>query len=404
MSIPSISFRPDAAGPLQGLVVLDLSRLVAGNMVSLQLADYGAEVIKLEDPKKGDPLRDWRTDGLSVHWKVYGRNKKSLTLSLRTEEGKDLLRRLLPLADVMIENFRPGTLEEMGLGPDALHAIHPGLVLVRVSGWGQDGPYRERPGFGTLVEGVSGFAAKNGFPDRPPVLPPLALADMIAGLYGAYAVMVALRHRDRTGHGQVIDLPLLDPIFSILGPEAAQFKLTGRIPQRTGSQSRTASPRNAFRTRDGRWIAISASIQSMAERVYAAVGRPDMIQDPRFRTNADRIKVPDEAEAPIRDFIAARDFADVMAHFAKEEVTAAPIYDIDQFLEDPHVQARGIVVELPDREMGTVPMHNVVPRLSDSPGAIRTPAPELGEHTAEVLARIGVAAGELERLRSSAVI
>ncbi len=399
-----IPFRPDATGPLQGLVVLDLSRLVAGNMLSLQLADYGAEVIKVEDPKKGDPLRDWRTNGLSVHWKVYGRNKKSLTLSLRTDEGKDVLRRLLPQADVLIENFRPGTLEEMGLGPDALHAIRPELVVVRVSGWGQDGPYRERPGFGTLVEGVSGFAAKNGFPDRPPVLPPLAMADMIAGLYGAYSVMVALRHRDQTGRGQVIDLPLLDPIVSILGPEAAQFKLTGQIPKRTGSQSRTASPRNAFQTRDGRWVAISASMQSMAERVYAAVGRPDMILDPRFATNADRIKIPDESEAPLRDFIAARDFAEVMAHFEKHEVTAAPIYDIDQFLEDPHVQARQIIVDLPDREMGTVAMHNVVPRLSDSPGTIRVPAPELGEHTAEILGRLGIDAGRLEALRAGGVV
>jgi crotonobetainyl-CoA:carnitine CoA-transferase CaiB-like acyl-CoA transferase len=399
-----IPFHPEAEGPLQGLTVLDLSRLVAGNMLSLQLADYGAEVIKVEDPKKGDPLRDWRTEGLSVHWKVYGRNKKSLTLGLRTERGKEVLRRLVASADVMIENFRPGTLEEMGLGPGVLHGINPGLVLVRISGWGQDGPYRERPGFGSLVEGVSGFAAKNGFPDRPPVLPPLAMADMIAGLYGAYSVMVALRHRDATGQGQVIDLPLLDPVVSILGPEAALFKLTGKIAVRTGSQSRTASPRNAFRTRDGRWIAISASIQSMAERVYAAVGRPDMTLDPRFRTNADRIKNPDESEAPIREFIAARDFAEVMAHFEKHEVTAAPIYDIDQFLEDPHVQARHIVVELPDAEMGTIPMHNVVPRLSESPGAIRTPAPELGEHTAEILARIGIDAAQLADLRAAAVI
>lgn len=227
---------------------------------------------------------------------------------------------------------------------------------------------------------------------------------MIAGLYGAFSVMVALKHRDQTGQGQVIDLPLLDPIVSILGPEAAQFKLTGKIAQRTGSQSRTASPRNAFKTRDGRWVAISASMQSMAERAYAAVGRPDMIQDPRFRTNADRIKIPDESEAPLRDFIAARDFVEVMAHFEKHEVTAAPIYDIDQFLEDPHVQARQIIVELPDAEMGSVPMHNVVPRLSESPGSIRTAAPELGEHTAAILARVGVDADRLAALRAAGTI
>lgn len=399
-----IPFRSDAKCTLDGMVVVDLSRLVAGNMLSLQLADYGAEVIKIEDPGKGDPLRNWRTKGVSAHWKVYARNKKSLTLNLRADEGKALLKRLLATADVMIENFRPGTLEEMGFGPAVLRELNPGLILVRVSGWGQDGPYRERPGFGSLVEGVSGFAAKNGFPDRPPVLPPLALADMIAGLYGAYAVMVAREHRRQTGEGQVIDLPLLDPIVSILGPEAALWKLSGKIPERTGSQSRTASPRNAFRTRDGRWIAISASMQSMAERVYVAIGRADMNSDPRFATNDERIKRPDESEAPLRDFILARDFAEVMAHFEKHEVTAAPIYDIDQFLADPHVQARGIVVELPDDEMGTVPMHAVVPRLSGSPGQIRRPAPKLGEHNAEILGRIGIDAEGVDALRARNII
>ena len=186
-------FRPDATCPLDGIRVLDLSRLVAGNMVSLQLADFGAEVIKIEDPRKGDPLRDWRTNNISVHWKVYARNKKSVTLNLRAPEGLDLLRKLVATAQVFIENFRPGTLEEMGLAPDALHAINPRLIIVRVSGWGQDGPYRDKPGFGSLVEGMSGFASKNGFADRPPVLPPLALADMIAGLYGSNAVLIALR-------------------------------------------------------------------------------------------------------------------------------------------------------------------------------------------------------------------
>src|SRR5215208_6313315 len=258
-------FRPEAKVPLDGIRVLDLSRLVAGNMVSLQLADFGAEVIKIEDPRKGDPLRDWRTNGISVHWKVYARNKKSVTLNLRDAEGLNLLRKLVATAQVFIENFRPGTLEAMDLGPDTLHAINPKLILVRVSGWGQDGPYRLKPGFGSLVEGMSTFAAKNGFADRPPVLPPLALADMIAGLYGANAVLVALREIELNGGtGQVIDLPLLDPIFSILGADAAIFKLTGEVAPRLGSRSANTSPRNVFQTRDGRWIAISASIQGMA--------------------------------------------------------------------------------------------------------------------------------------------
>ncbi|HET6235951.1 MAG TPA: CoA transferase [Acetobacteraceae bacterium] len=387
--IPRIEFDPSATPPLAGIRVLDLSRLVAGNMVSLQLADHGAEVIKIEDPKIGDPLRAWRVKGLSLHWKVYARNKKSLALSLRPPEGRALLLDLAATAQVLIENFRPGTLEEMGIGPTELHARNPGLVIVRVTGFGQDGPYRDRPGFGTLVEAMSGFASKNGFGDRPPVLPPLALADMVAGLYGAYAVMIALRVVEHGGKGQVIDLPLLDPIISILGPEAATYRVSGALPARTGSRSLTTSPRNVYATSDGRFIAISASIQVMAERLFRAIGRADMIDDPRFRTNTDRIRNIDDCDGAVADFIAARSLEDNMRIFEDAEVTATPVYDIDQLMDDPHVKARGVLVEAPDSEAGSVVMHNVVPRLSDTPGSLRTPAPALGEHTREILAAIG---------------
>ena len=385
-----IAFQPDAKCPLDGIVVLDLTRLVAGNMLSLQLADFGAEVIKIEEPGKGDPLRDWRVQGISTYWKVYARNKKSVTLNLREAEGKALLLQLAERADVLIENFRPGTLEKMGFGPEVLHARNPGMVVVRISGWGQDGPYKFRPGFGTLVEGMSGFAAKNGFEDREPVLPPLALADMIAGLYGAFAVMTALRYKDQGGSGQVIDLPLLDPMFSVLGPEAAIYQLTHQIKPRTGSRSSTACPRNVFPTKDGRWISMSASMQAMVDRLYKALGVPQMLDDPRFRTNADRVANAEASETPIRAFISAHTQEEGMAFFEEHEITAAPVYDIDQFMADPHVQARGIVLDLPDKDMGTIPMHAVVPRLSVSPGLLRRPAPDLGEHTAEVLGRLGV--------------
>jgi crotonobetainyl-CoA:carnitine CoA-transferase CaiB-like acyl-CoA transferase len=237
--------------------VIDMSRLVSGNMISLQLADFGAEVIKIEDPKKGDPLRAWQTDGVSVHWKVYSRNKKSVALNLRALRGRELLADLIVGSQVLIENFRPGTLEAMGLGPEGLHGRNTGLIIVRVSCWGQDGPYRDRPGFGTLVEILSGYAARTGFADREPALPPTALADMVAGLYGAMAVLVALREVEaKGGKGQVVDLPLLDPLFSFIAIEAGIYRLTGDVRERTGSRSETTPRATSSGPRTG---AISGS-------------------------------------------------------------------------------------------------------------------------------------------------
>jgi crotonobetainyl-CoA:carnitine CoA-transferase CaiB-like acyl-CoA transferase len=405
MSVPQKSFDPGAACPLDGVRVVDMSRLVSGNMVSLQLADFGAEVIKIEDPKKGDPLRAWQTDGVSVHWKVYSRNKKSVALRLREARGREVLLDLAATAHVLIENFRPGTIEAMGLGPDIVQRRNPGLIILRVSGWGQEGPYRDRPGFGTLVESMSGYAARTGFADREPALPPTALADMVAGLYGAFAVMVALREvESRGGKGQVIDLPLLDPLFSFIATEAGIYRLTGEVRERAGSRSETTSPRNVFRTRDGRYIGISASIQAMAERLFRAVGRADMITDPRFRTNSDRVGNAEACEAPIAAFIAARTLAENMDVFERAQVTAAPVYDIDQFIADPHVMAREILVEVPDAEMGHLPMHNIIPRLSATPGRLRRPAPGLGEHTAEILGALGLDRAEIDGLAREGII
>ncbi len=402
--IPRIEFDPDAPVPLSGIRVVDLSRLVAGNMISLQLADQGAEVIKIEDPKVGDPLRAWRTKGLSLHWKVYARNKKSLALNLRAEAGMEVLRDLLATADIMIENYRPGTLEEMGLAPADLQARNPRLIIVRVTGFGQTGPYRDRPGFGTLVEAMSGFASKNGFADRPPVLPPLAMADMISGLYGAYAIMVALRVVERGGRGQIIDLPLLEPMISVLGPEAAMYRVSGEKPKRTGSRSLTTSPRNVYETSDGRFIAISASIQQMAERVFRAIGRADMIEDPRFRTNTDRVHHIDECDGIVASFILGKTLADNMAIFEAAEVTAIPVYEIDQLIDDPHVQERGVLVEAPDDEAGSVLMHNIIPRLSETPGRLRSAAPSLGQHNVEILSSLGRDAAAIAALVAAGVI
>jgi formyl-CoA transferase len=405
VALPKVRFDPDHDGPLHGVRVLDFSRLVAGNMVSLQLADFGAEVVKVEAPGRGDTLRDWREAGLSVHWKVYARNKKSITLDLKAAEAPAIVLDLVEHFDVMLESFRFRYLEKLNLGFERLAERNPRLVLVRVSGFGQTGPYARRPGFGTLVEAMSGFASRNGFEDREPVLPPLAMADMIAGLYGAMATVIAVRNVEvNGGRGQVIDLSLLDAIFSILGPEAAIHRLSGKIRQRVGSASESTSPRNVYATKDGGWVAISASTQAMTERLFAAIGRGDLNDDPRFRTNAERIKRRTEVDGIVGGWIGARTLAEAIAFFEEAGVTAAPVYDIAQFLDDPHVQQRGIVVEAPDDEMGAVPMHDVVPRLSGTPGRLRMAAPTIGQHSDEIYARIGYAADRIAALRARGVI
>ena len=378
-------FRPDQRCPLDGVRVLDLSRLVAGNMLTLQLADFGAEVIKLE-PQAGDPLRHWRESGVSAYWKVYGRNKKSIRLDLRTGAGKALLARLIPTAHVLVESFRPGAMEAAGFGPEQVAALNGKLVFVRVSGFGQTGPYAHRPGFGSLVEAMSGFAAKNGFADKPPALPNFALADMVAGIQGAFAVMVALREAERPGgSGQVVDLSLLEPLHATLGPEAAAWRITGRIPPRSGNRASITAPRNVYATADEKWVALSASTQAMTERLFRAIGRADMIDDARFRTNADRLAHVEEVDAAIAAFVGKRTLEENLHFFTAAEATVGPVYDAAGFEADPHVRGRGVLVEMEDAELGSLPMHAVVPRLSRTPGALRRPAPGLGADEVEIL-------------------
>jgi crotonobetainyl-CoA:carnitine CoA-transferase CaiB-like acyl-CoA transferase len=405
MSLPSSEFQPEQRGPLHGVRVLDLSRLMAGNMLSLQLADFGAEVIKVEPPGVGDTLRHWQEKGLSVWWKVYARNKKSVTLNPRHKRGVELLTRLIPAAQIMIESFRPGVLETMGLDPETLWKINPKLVIVRISGWGQSGPYSQRPGFGTLVEGMSGFAAKNGFPDKPPALPNLGLADMVAGLNGVSATLIALREAEKDqGRGQVVDVSLLEPLVSILGPDAALHKLTGEVQPRMGNRTSITAPRNAYQTADGKWLGLSASTQRMSERLLEAIGRPDMNKDPRFRTSADRIANVEPLDEAIGAFIATRTLADNLAFFEAAEVTVGPIYDASELPQDVHVRERAILVELPDADLGRLPMHNVTPRLSRSPGAIRTPAPSVGQHNAEIYGNLGLDPETLAELSKEGTI
>ena len=404
MPLKKRTYEPRAKGTLEGVRVLDLSRLVAGNQLTQVLGDFGAEVIKVEPPA-GDTLRAWNTQGVQTNWKIYARNKKSLGLELRQPEARELLMQLVPDVQIFVESFRPGTLEKMGLGPQVLLEKNPKLIIVRISGFGQDGPYRRRPGFGTLVEGMSGFASFNGFSDREPVLPPMYLADSLAGLYGAAAVMMALREVEmKGGRGQVIDLSLLDPMFAVLGPQAANYRLTGKVKPRTGSRSTNAGPRNVYRCKDGHYVCLSASTQKMAERVLRSVGRPDLVEDPRYRTNAGRVKHAAELDAIIGAFIAERTQAENVAYFEQAEVTIGPIYDTAQILEDPHFIDRELLADYPDPDMEAFPMHHVVPRLSGTPGSIRTPAPRLGEHNRLLLEALGVDESRYQHLIAQGIV
>jgi crotonobetainyl-CoA:carnitine CoA-transferase CaiB-like acyl-CoA transferase len=402
-SRPRIAFDRNDKGPLAGIKVIDLSRVVAGNMTSVQLADFGADVIKVEPPG-GDPLREWRERGASLFWKVYGRNKRSIVIDVRSPEGLALLRDLILSADVLIENFRPGTLEAMGLDPDKLRLEKPSLVVLRISGFGQTGPYASRPGFGTLIEAMSGLASRTGFADREPVLPPFALADMVAGLQGAMSVMIALYARDRNGcPGQTIDLSLLEGLFSILGPQAAEYELTARPRERVGSASASSAPRNIYRCRDGKYLALSGATQAMALRIFTVIGRPELATDIRFRDNQSRVRNREALDSAIGDWFATLDRSDAIATMETADVTVCPVYDSADAVRDAHFVDR-ILVDADDGELGTVPMHRITPRLSATPGTWRYQAPATGENSIEILEEIGLDREAISRLRSRKII
>ncbi|ADH91550.1 Formyl-CoA transferase [Ancylobacter novellus DSM 506] len=388
----TIPFAPDGRGPLDGVRVVDLSRLVAGNMTTHVLADYGADVIKIERPGKGDDLRNWRVEGVEVFWKVYARNKRSVALDIHAADGREMLLRLVDTAQVLVENFVPGTLERWGLGPDQLLARNPKIVILRVSGWGQTGPWRLRPGFGTLVEAMSGWAFMNGHADKPPTLPPLAMADMVAGLYGTAAILAALRAVELgDAPGQVLDLSLFEPIHSLIGAEAAQIRLTGEPTPRAGNQSSHTAPRNVYECADGAYVALSGSMQSMAERIFDTIGRPELKTDPRFVDNAARVAHRDELDAIIAAFIAGRDQAENLLLFEAAGVTVGPVCSVADLMDHPFVEGREAIVEIPDRDLGSVPMHNIIPRFSATPAPFRRAAPEIGEHTEELRRELGMA-------------
>lgn len=398
---------PPASRPraLTGLRVLDCSRLIAGGVLATVLADHGADVIKVEHPRGGDPLRTWLRDEGQLWWKVYARNKRSITLNLADPRGQALLRRLAAGSDVLVENFVPGTLERWGLGWEALAADNPRLVLARVSGWGQDGPYRDRPGFGTMVEAMSGFAATTGPADGPPTLPSFPMADMIAALAGVGAVLAALHHRDRvSGRGQVVDIALYEPLLSVLGPDAARHARDGTVRARQGNRSDNASPRGTYRTADGRWVALSASTPASAAALFGQLGLGHLLDDPRFATNDARVRHNDLVDAALGEAIGRRTLEEMRALFDEADLTASPVYDIADIAKDPHVMARGLLVDVPDPELGPVRMTAPTPRLAATPAAIEWPGPPLGAHNGEVYGALGLGPDQLEALRRDGVV
>ena len=390
---------------LAGLRVLDVATLFAGPLAATLLGDHGAEVIKVEHPR-GDPARTHGAskNGVGLWWKMLSRNKKAITLYLGSARGQELFRSMAADADVVIENFRPGTLERWGLGYDTLSEINPRLVLARITGFGQVGPYAARPGFGTLAEAMSGFAAVTGEPDGPPTLPPFGLADGAAALTAAFGIMTALRAREITGRGQVLDLAIIEPLLTLLGPQVIAYDQLGIVQQRTGNRSGNNAPRNTYRCADGTWVAVSTSAQSIAERVVRLVGRPDFAGQPWFASGRTRADHADELDAAVGAWIAERPREEVVRAFEEAQAAVAPIYTAADIVADPQYQALGSIVRIDDDELGPIRMQNIPFRLSETPGRIRSTGPRLGEHTEEVLRKYGLDPGEVPGLRAAGVL
>ena len=379
--------------PLEDVRVVEAATLFAAPLAAMLLGDFGAEVIKIEHPTRPDPARGHgpSKDGVGLWFKTLSRNKRLITLDLSKPGGRDAFLRLVERSDVVIENFRPGTLERWGLGPEQLFEANPQVVLARVSGFGQTGPSASRPGFGTLAEAMSGFAALNGEPGGPPLLPPLALADGVTAYATAFAILAALR----TGRGQIVDLSLVEPLLLLLGPQLAQVDLLDELPPRTGNRSSHNAPRNLYRTADGTWVAVSSSATSIAERVVRLVGRPDLAEEQWFATGAGRAAHVEEIDAAVASWIGARGRVDVVAAFEAAEAAIAPVYDAREVVADPQLQAIGALASVPDDQLGHVLMSNVIARLSETPGEIRWAGRGHGADTDEVLAELGVDAASL---------
>jgi formyl-CoA transferase len=390
---------------LEGVKVIDAANLFAGPLAATILGDFGAEILKVEHPR-GDPSRShgYSKDGVGLWWKMLGRNKRCVTLNLSKPEGQEIFKGLARDADVVVESFRPGTFERWNLGYEELKKENPGLILARVTGFGQFGPYKDRPGFGTLAESMSGFAHVTGQPDGPPTLPPFGLADGIAALATAVAVLTALRARDVTGEGQVMDLAIIEPIFTVLGPQPTVYDQLGIVQERSGNRSVNNAPRNTYKTRDGHWVAISTSAQNIAERVMRLVGRPEFLDEPWFAKGSERAKHADELDEAVGNYISERTREEVVEAFDEAGAAVAPIYSIEDIMEDPQYRALDSIVTVDDPELGPMKMQNVLFRLSETPGEVGWPGPKLGEHNEEVYGEMGIGKAELRELSEKGIL
>lgn len=393
-------------GPLTGVRVIDASTILAGPLCCQILGDFGAEVVKIEHPVAGDSMRGHgeSKDGVPLWWKEISRNKRTLGLSLSAPEGAAVFERLVATADVVVENFRPGTLERWGLSPARLHEINPGLVLVRITGFGQQGPYAGRAGFGTLAEAMSGFAHLTGQPDGPPTLPAFGLADSICGIAASSAVGMALLARERDGRGQVIDMSLLEPIMTAVGPGPTVFQQLGKVGTRNGNRSHNNAPRNTYRTKDDHWVAISTSAQAIAERVMHLVGHPEVIDEPWFAAGHSRARHADLLDGYVGDWIAARTRDEVVAAFTEAGAAVAPVYSARDLAEDPHVRETQMLVEVDDDDLGPVLQHNVMWRMSETPGRVRFTGRDRGADTDALLAELGLEPDLIDDLRTRSVV
>jgi formyl-CoA transferase len=398
----------DRKGALADLRVIEMGQLIAGPFCGQLLADFGAEVIKLEPPGAGDPMREWgreKAHGESLWWPVIARNKKSVTLNLRLPEGQELARRLIAGADILVENFRPGTLERWNMGYEQLAALNPRLVMVRVSGYGQTGPYAHRAGFGAIGEAMGGLRHVVGDPATPPSRTGISLGDSLAATYGALGALMAIHARERTGRGQIVDSAIYEAVLANMESLVTEYQQAGYIRERTGSILPNIAPSNIYPTRDGLMLVIGANQDSVFRRLAEAMGQPELAADPRYATHSARGANQEELDDRIADWSRTLDAATLEAKMEEHAIPAGRIFRAPDMLADPHFRARRSIVEVMHKKFGAMAMQNVAPRLSETPGEVRHTGPELGEHNAEVLQGIlGLDAGTIERLAAAKVI